>query len=218
MPSASLRLGCGKPAASRPRRRAMEERTSSASRVSPSIAEDFTTSAVITMRLASLCRSKPRASIFPSKRPCSWRTAANGATRVSLSQVSFGQPGDSWIQGINHRSFCGDYSTYSPHGARFTALNAVNRDLFAARLRGSPSSRQRPWGHFRHGCDVAALDQIGGVTTEADCGCAAEAYSPSFSKVSFPGGPKDARECPAPIAVGEVQAWRQPGRGRIWRS
>ena len=123
-PSTSL-LAFGSPATSRPSRRAIDDRTSSGFNISPSMAEDFTTSLVSTVRLASDRRSNPRASIFPSNRPCLWRTSARGAAMAPPSHVSFGQPGFSWMYVGIPCIICGDYrpfshqtSSYSPHIVR----------------------------------------------------------------------------------------------------
>ena len=67
-PSTSRLAGIS-PAVSIPKRRAMEERTSSGLRFSPSIADDFTMSLVKVFRLASRLSSKPRPSMRPNKRP-----------------------------------------------------------------------------------------------------------------------------------------------------
>ncbi len=89
-PSTS-RLAGVSPAISIPSLRAMDERTSSGFRLSPSMAEDLTTSFVSVLSDASRLSSKPSPSMRPSKRPWRWRISANLDARISASQVKFGQ-------------------------------------------------------------------------------------------------------------------------------
>lgn len=53
-----------------PSRRAMEERTCSISKNSPSISDDLMTSNVSVFNTASFCKSKPSDSILPNSLPC----------------------------------------------------------------------------------------------------------------------------------------------------
>ena len=74
-----------------PKRRAIDERTSSGCRISPSIADDLTTSFVRVIKVASCLSSKPSLSIRPSKRPWRYRISASLEVNVSAFQVRFGQ-------------------------------------------------------------------------------------------------------------------------------
>ena len=85
------------PAISKPNCRAIEERTCSAFKRSPSISEVFSTSKVRVSKKASFCNEKPRASIFPKIRPCKKWTPLKGKISWSSLQVKLDQDSSSWM-------------------------------------------------------------------------------------------------------------------------
>src|SRR5438132_6665762 len=95
-----------------PSRRAIEDRTCSASSLSPSISLLLRTSAVRVWRTASCWSLKPSDSMRPISRPCRWRTEASCSARRSESQRNLGQSSSSWIYIL--RSLCGYYRPFSP--------------------------------------------------------------------------------------------------------
>ena len=78
------------PKFSNPRRTAIDERTNSGFRISPSISEVFNTSWINVSRLASSLKSKPSISTFPSNFPCNCLTSASKLINSSCFQKKFG--------------------------------------------------------------------------------------------------------------------------------
>ena len=80
-----------KPAISIPNLRAIEERTCSGSRYSPSISDDLSTSSVKVPSKASFFRSNPKDSIFPIILPWRFLASLNKFINSSLFHVKSGQ-------------------------------------------------------------------------------------------------------------------------------